>query len=90
MTCGSDIDDQNTEDILTDHNIASYSDWVKHIEDLWKKHPKNVITSFLNINPIRNKFKNIMDLIGIKIDVTIFGETKLNDSFKKPVQNTWL
>ena len=56
---------------------------MKHIEDLRKKHPKNVIISFLNINSIRSKFKNIMDLIGNKIDVIIFGETTLYDSFPK-------
>ena len=81
MACGSDSDDHNTEDILAGHNIVSHPNWVKHIEDLRKKHPKNVIISFLNINSIRNKFKNIMDLIGNKIDVIIFGETKLDNSF---------
>ena len=85
MACGSDSDDHNTENILTDHDIASHPKWVKHIEDLPKKHPKNAIISFLNINSIRSKFKNIMDLIGNKIDVIIFGETKLDDSAKRSV-----
>ena len=56
---------------------------VKDIEDLRKKHPENVIISFLNINSIRNKFKNIMEVIGDEIDVINFGETKLDDSFPK-------
>lgn len=40
---------------------------------------ENVITSILNINLIRNTFKNIMDLIRKKIGVILFGETKLDD-----------
>ena len=81
MACGSDTDEQNTDHIPTDHSTVHHPNWVKHIKDLRNKHPRNVIISYLNINSIRNKFKNTMDLIGNKIDVIIFGETKLDNSF---------
>ena len=95
MACGNDGNDQNTEHILTDHSIVHHPNWVKHVEDLPNKHPKNVIISFLSINSIRNKFKNIMDLIRNKIDVIIFGETKLDNSFpngqfKIPWHTAWM
>ena len=83
MACDSNRKDFITEHILTDHNIVRHPNWVKQIEDLRKKHPKNVIVSFLNMNSIRNKFKNFMDLIGSKIDIIIFGETKFDDSFPR-------
>ena len=81
--CSRDGDNHNTEQILTDRNLIHHPDWVEQIQDLRKKHPKNVIISYLNINSIRNKFENIMDMIGNNIDVIIFGETKLDDSFPR-------
>ena len=57
------------------------SDWVHEIHCIKKKHAKNVAIGYLNINSLRNKFENITELTGKAIDVLIFAETKLDNSF---------
>ena len=57
------------------------SDWVHEIHCIKKKHAKNVAIGYLNINSLRNKYENITELTGKAIDVLIFAETKLDNSF---------
>ena len=40
-----------------------------------------IVIGYLNINSIRNKFKSINYLIGDNVDIILFSETKLNDTF---------
>ena len=45
------------------------------------KNPKNIIFSYININPIRNKFDNLCDLISKNVEIISVAETKLDGSF---------
>ena len=45
------------------------------------KNPKNINFSYLNVNSVRNKFKNISSLILESVDILIVVESKLNSSF---------
>ena len=51
------------------------------MKNLHLKNPKNTIFSYLNINSVRNKFKNMSSLISTKVDILIVAETKLDSSF---------
>ena len=45
------------------------------------KNPKNIIFSYLNINSVWNKFKNMSSLISENVDILIVAETNLDSSF---------
>ena len=45
------------------------------------KNPKKLIFLYLNINSVRNKFKNMSSLISESADILIVTETKLDSSF---------
>ena len=69
---------------LSEDDISTNeADWISIIHCLKKKHIQNVAIGYLNINSLRNKFDNIMGLIGNALDVLIFAETKLDSSFPK-------
>ena len=56
-------------------------DWFEEIKQLKQRNPHNLTCSYLNINSIRNKFHNLIDMIDQNIDIICLGETKLDDSF---------
>ena len=43
--------------------------------------PKNIIISYININSIRNKIKDLEILISELVDVLTIAETKIDESF---------
>ena len=45
------------------------------------KYSKNIALSYLNINPIRNKFDSVRVAIVNYVDIFIEAETKINESF---------
>ena len=45
------------------------------------EHPKNLYFGHLNVNPIRNKFISIQELIKRAFDIFLISETKIDDSF---------
>ena len=51
------------------------------MRNLRLKNPKNIIFSYLNINSVRNKFKNMSSLISENVDILIVAKTKLDSSF---------
>ena len=51
------------------------------MKNLRLKNPKNIIFSYLNINSVRNKFKNMSSLISENVEILIVAETKLDSSF---------
>ena len=51
------------------------------MKNLRLKNPKNIIFSYLNINSVWNKFKNMSSLISENVDILIVAETKLDSSF---------
>lgn len=62
-------------------NVELDSDDLQKLKDIRKKFPKNVITSYLNINSIRNKFESLAFMLKDKVDVLTIAETKLDESF---------
>ena len=54
---------------------------MSHLGNLTLKNPKYIIFSYININSIRNKFKNLCDIVGNNVDVLSITETKLGSSF---------
>ena len=51
------------------------------MKNLRLKNPKNISFLYLNINSVRNKFKNMSSLISGNVDILIVVETKLDPSF---------
>ena len=51
------------------------------MKNLRLKNPKNISFLYLNINSVRNKFKNMSSLISENVDILIVVETKLDPSF---------
>ena len=45
------------------------------------KNPKTIISSYLNKNSVRKKFKKMSSLISVNIDILIVAEAKLDSSF---------
>ena len=51
------------------------------LNEIRKKNPNRIIIAYLNINPIRNKFEMLKEVVGNKIDILLISETKLDDTF---------
>ena len=51
------------------------------IKQLKQTNPNNLTCSYLNINSIRNKFHNLVDMLEQNIDIICLAETKLDSSF---------
>ena len=66
---------------ITNNIDISKDDWFDTIKKLKLANPKNLTCSYLNINSIRNKFHNLVDMIDENIDIICISETKLDDSF---------
>ena len=45
------------------------------------KHPTNPIFAYLNINSVRNKLRDVDDMVGESVEILTISETKLNASF---------
>ena len=66
------IDEVNSSDNRSD---------ISKMKKLRLKNPKNTIFSYLNINSVWNKYKNMSSLISENVDILIVAETKLDLSF---------
>ena len=64
--------------ILTQSKTLLFSHQYKCID---AKNPKNAIIGHLNVNPLRNKFVAINELMKNKIDTCLISETKVDESF---------
>ena len=51
------------------------------LNEICQKNPNGIIIAHLNINPIRNKFEILREVLGNKIDILLISETKLGDTF---------
>ena len=69
-------------EFITDevNSLDNRSD-ISEMKNLRLNNPINIIFSYLNINSVRNKFKNMSSLISENIDILIKAETKLDSSF---------
>ena len=45
------------------------------------KDPRNVMASNININSVRNKFKDFAGMVGDYVDILVIAETKIDSSF---------
>ena len=61
-------------------SLDNHSD-ISEIKNLRLKTPKNIMLSYLNLNSIRNKFKNMSSLVSENVNILIVVETKLDSSF---------
>ena len=69
---------------ITPESLVSMEDnidWFEKIKILKQRNPTNLTCSYLNVNSIRNKFNNLIDMIDQNIDIICLAETKLDDSF---------
>ena len=62
------------------NSLDNHSD-IFEMKNLRLKNPKNIIFSYLNINSVPNKFKNVSSLISENVDILIVAEIKLDSSF---------
>ena len=62
------------------NSLDNHSD-ISEMKSLRLKNPKNITFSYLNINSVRNKFKNMSSLILENADILIVAEVKLDYSF---------
>ena len=67
--------------VRDEHNSLDNHSDISEMKNLSLKNPKNIIFSYLNINSIWNKFKNMFSLFSENIDIFIVTETKLDSSF---------
>ena len=49
--------------------------------DLRCKNPSNLNFAYLNVNSIKNKLENLIEIINENVDIFTIAETKLNGSF---------
>ena len=76
--------------IITGRKRAFITDEVNSLDNrsdiskmtiLRPKNPTNIIFSYLNVNSVWNKFKNMCSLIAENVDIWIVAKTKLDSSF---------
>ena len=74
---------ENIDDDTSEVNHVDYAcDAIgTSLQNLRKKNPNRIIISHLNINSIRNKIEMISDIIIGNIDIMLFSETKIDESF---------
>ena len=73
-------DDDNSSDIpCTAYNPCSNDN--KNLQNIRKNNPNRVIVSHFNVNSFAGKFDAINTIIPGKVDVIIFSETKLHNSY---------
>ena len=76
----SKVIDKNLDQI--ENNISENSnDPFDKIKKLKLKNPRKITIGHLNINSIRNKFIAIKEAINNNLDIIIFSETKLGETF---------
>ena len=74
-------DDDDSSDIpCTAYNPCS-NDINKNLQNIRKNNPNRVIVSHLNVNSFAGKFDAINTIIPGKVDVVVFSETKLDNSY---------
>ena len=71
------------ERVVYKGNISDLADKsnIGKLKELRLNNPKNILFAYVNINSIRNKFKNFCSLLADKIDIHTIAETKLDGSF---------
>ena len=64
---------------ITNPSVSKDIDQV--LFDLRCKNPSNLNFAYLNINSVRNKFENLIEIINGNVDIFTIAETKLNGFF---------
>ena len=68
-------------DCLSDTLEKAKSGTNSSLQNILKDNLNNLIFAHLNINPIRNKFDSLVDIIKENIDILMISETEVDDSF---------
>ena len=69
------------DECLSDTLEKAKSGTNSSLQNIRKDNLNNLIFAHLNINPIRNKFDSLVDIIKENIDILMISETKVDDSF---------
>ena len=77
----SSVYDNSSLGHVEDSEIIDTNDKFGKLRSVRCKHPKNIIISYLNINSVRNKLRNLGTLVGNLGDILCISETKLDRSF---------
>ena len=66
---------------ITKRLSTANTDISQILKGLRLSNPENVILAYLNVNSIRNKFENLLEIIKQNLDVLAVAETKIDASF---------
>ena len=69
------------DECLSDTLEKAKSGTNSSLQNILKDNLNNLIFAHLNINPIRNKFDSLVDIIKENIDILMISETEVDDSF---------
>ena len=74
--------ENNNDEVLniTNSSIVLFSR-VSYVRSLRAKNAGNIISFYLNINSIRNKFANLCELVAGNVDILCIAEAKLDPLF---------
>ena len=61
--------------------IENEANCFDELKALRLKYPRNVMTSYINTNSVRNKFTDFSEMVGDYIDILVISETKIDSSF---------
>ena len=61
--------------------IENEANCFDELKGLRLKYPRNVMISYININSVRNRFKDFSGMVGDYVDILVTSETKIDSSF---------
>ena len=67
----------------TSRNKINSGNSYQQVQQHRLKNPKNVILGQLNVNSLRNKIEAVEELIRNNVEISLFSETKLDETFPK-------
>ena len=81
----SDLEPENAAvaSEISEGDLLDNEDAQNKLKLLRLRNVGRVITGYLNINSIRNKFEALRDIIATNIDILMVAETKIDSSFPK-------
>ena len=71
----------NTAKKIDTTNSSASKNIYQILFELRDKNPSNLNFAYLNINSVRNKFENLIEIINENVDIFTITETKLDGSF---------
>ena len=79
----SEIQNHLRANKTTSRNKINSGNSYQQVQQHRLKNPKNVILGQLNVNSLRNKIEAVEELIRNNVEISLFSETKLDETFPK-------